>query len=362
MVIRWLLKWTPFKIDALGLITILGADEVNRSIGRLSRSRLTEYLPLVSSFVIANDSIRSAIPGFALYNISDGICAFDFAGWFSRWLLSQDLTYNSTTLIMNIRHPVRPPGDDPVLAACIGMTISFVMILLPALMADWWGLANAISLGISVLVRSTILKANRDAINRAAETAVQQSRTVIKAFCNLTNGRSVTIYAPRGIITQCLLSDPRPSNPRVYFAFRMIGWAAFLVHIISLGMAALPNQLLTVSILAVSTVCVVLRVGSNDESIGQKLVIRRIDHQGPERSMAACFARLRLSTDEEEAMVAWRLMPQFRNEAWWRKYRASLAQNSSRAFDDWAEKRTWDSYENLLLQEANQKAALGKSP
>lgn len=141
----------------------------------------------------------------------------------------------------------------------------------------------------------------------------------------------------------------------------MIGWAAFLVHIISLGMAALPNQLLTVSILAVSTVCVVLRVGSNVETIGQELVIRRIDHQGPEKSMAACFARLRLSTDEE-AMVAWRLIPQFRNEAWWRKYRASLAQNSSRAFDDWTEKRTWDSYESLLLQEANQRTALGESP
>ena len=126
-------------------------------------------------------------------------------------------------------------------------------------------------------------------------------------------------------------------------------------------MAALPNQLLTVFILAVSTVCVVLRVGSDDESIGQKLVIRRIDHKGPDKSMAACFARLGLSTGEEEAMVAWRLMPQFRNEIWWRKYRASLAQNNLRAFDDWAEKRTWVSFENLLLEEGNQRTALRTS-
>lgn len=82
MVIRWLRKWTPFKIDASGLVTILGADEVNQFVGRLSRSRLTEYLPLVSSFVIANDGITSAIPGFELYNKSDGIRATDFTGWF----------------------------------------------------------------------------------------------------------------------------------------------------------------------------------------------------------------------------------------------------------------------------------------
>ena len=137
MVMGWLLTWTPFKIDALGLISILGADEVDRSIGRLSRSCLTEYLPLISSFVIANDGIRSPIPGFVLYNISDGICATDLAGWFSRWLLSQDLTYNCTTLTINIRHPFRPPRDDPFLAAGIGMAICFVMTLLPALMGDW---------------------------------------------------------------------------------------------------------------------------------------------------------------------------------------------------------------------------------
>lgn len=103
MVLGRLLEWTPFKIDAMGLVTILGADEMNRSIGRLSRSRITEYLPLVSSFVVASDSICSLIPGFELYNITDGIYTPDFAGWFSRWLLSQDLTYNCTTLTLNMR-------------------------------------------------------------------------------------------------------------------------------------------------------------------------------------------------------------------------------------------------------------------
>lgn len=140
MIIRWLLRWRLFKIDALGLVTILGTDEVNRFIGRLSRSRLTEYLPLVSSFVIASDGIKSAIPGFELYNVSDGICASDFAGWFSRWLLSQDLTYNCTTLTINIRQPIIKSCDGFKLAAGIGSAICFFIILMPAIMADWWGL------------------------------------------------------------------------------------------------------------------------------------------------------------------------------------------------------------------------------
>lgn len=37
----------PFKIDALGLVTLLGAPEVNRHIGKLVRSRYLEYLPLL---------------------------------------------------------------------------------------------------------------------------------------------------------------------------------------------------------------------------------------------------------------------------------------------------------------------------
>lgn len=124
-------------------------------------------------------------------------------------------------------------------------------------------------------------------------------------------------------------------------------------------MAALPNQLLTVSILGISTVCVTLRVGSNEETIGQQLIIRRIDYQGPDKSMSSCYARLRLDEKEEEGMVSWKLMPQTRNELWWRKYRACIAQHNTRAFNDWTEKETWLLYENLLAVEHNQRAIQG---
>jgi hypothetical protein len=127
----------------------------------------------------------------------------------------------------------------------------------------------------------------------------------------------------------------------------------FLIHAISLGMTSLPNQLLTISVLAVSTICVVTGVASNDEIVGSRILIRRVDCQGPNNSMAAAFARLMLDPGEEESMVAWRLMPQPRNELWWRKYRECLTQNTPAAFDTWKDKQTWVAYENLLMAEAN---------
>lgn len=357
MLIRWLLKWAPFKIDALGLVTLLGADELNRAIGRLSKSQMTEYLPLVGGFVIASDSIRSHIAGFTLYNVTDGICATDITGWFARWLLFRDLTYNSTTLTITVLQRYNHLDEGEYSAVWYGTAAFSVLIILPIFMADWWALANAISLGISVVVRTAILQANRDAVDRSVEKGLQQSGTIVKTLWKLPNGHSVTIYVARGIVTDCLLTTPRPNNADLYFAFRILGWVAFLIHAISLGMASLPNQLITIVVLAVSTVCAVAGVACSEERVGSRILIRRLDDQGPNNSMAAAFARLKLTPDEEESMVAWRLMPHPTNELWWRKYRDCLAQNALNAFNTWKEKHTWVSYENQLQAEANRQRA-----
>jgi hypothetical protein len=41
MPLEYLSKWAPFRIDALGLVTLIGADDVNRVVGRLVQSRYT---------------------------------------------------------------------------------------------------------------------------------------------------------------------------------------------------------------------------------------------------------------------------------------------------------------------------------
>ena len=96
-------QWNPFKIDALGLITLLGADEVNQSIGTLQRRRFTEYLPLLAAFIVAGDRFNSEQPGFALYNITDGITTTELKGWFTRWLTAQKIRTGTTVFRWHVR-------------------------------------------------------------------------------------------------------------------------------------------------------------------------------------------------------------------------------------------------------------------
>lgn len=65
-------QWQPFKIDALGLVTLLGADDLNRALGRLSQSHICEFLPLLAPFIIAGNTITKDVSGATLYNVTDG--------------------------------------------------------------------------------------------------------------------------------------------------------------------------------------------------------------------------------------------------------------------------------------------------
>ena len=94
-------QWGPFRVDALGLVSLLGTDEVNAALGRLTSNYFSKYLPLLSAFVGANDKYAQPLPGFCMYNISDAVATTDLAGWFSRWVLSQEITHTSTNVSIN---------------------------------------------------------------------------------------------------------------------------------------------------------------------------------------------------------------------------------------------------------------------
>ncbi|KAK8096061.1 hypothetical protein PG999_014083 [Apiospora kogelbergensis] len=81
-------EWAPFQLDALGLVTIFGAKEMNTSIGNLVHSWATEWLPILGSYAVANNELTTPEQGFVLYNITDGVMATDVAAWFTRWLMS----------------------------------------------------------------------------------------------------------------------------------------------------------------------------------------------------------------------------------------------------------------------------------
>lgn len=148
------------------------------------------------------------------------------------------MRYCSTTLNIPIDRAFGPGRSQFLPSVCLGSATLFPVIILPVIMCDWWGLANALSLVIAVLVRYYIVRANRYAIDRSTEKGVHQTNIVVKTFRKLPDGSSVTIYTPRGILAECLLSTPRPAGPKLYVLCRYIAWLAFIVHVFSLGMTA----------------------------------------------------------------------------------------------------------------------------
>ena len=185
--LEWLpTQWHPFQIDALGLVTMIGADEVNATVGRLVRSRYTEYLPILGAFIIAGDQFTRSLPGYALYNIDDGITTTDLAGWFSRYLRAQQIRQSVSALSFKIyeRH-VLSTWRDKLLAALLSFLVNAVLFVLAIVQRDWWGLVNVISMLVSIAVRSILVAQNRKALDEAAEKAYQVDSKPVRVVCLL---------------------------------------------------------------------------------------------------------------------------------------------------------------------------------
>jgi hypothetical protein len=56
--------WAPFKIDALGLATVLGASELNIMFGTLLRSQYLECVPTLATYIVAGNYFAKPISGF----------------------------------------------------------------------------------------------------------------------------------------------------------------------------------------------------------------------------------------------------------------------------------------------------------
>lgn len=64
-------------------MTLLGSDEINASVGRLSESRYVEFLPFLGAFVLSGHFFTVKKPGYRIYNITAGITTTELAGWLS---------------------------------------------------------------------------------------------------------------------------------------------------------------------------------------------------------------------------------------------------------------------------------------
>lgn len=340
MLFSELQTWAPFKIDALGVVTMLGADGVNLAIGQLTQSRYTDWLPLLGAYVIANNHVAEPIPGFSLYNITDGILATDVSGWFARWLLCQDLPYSSSTIFI-APETLRRPIAHQISAVVLGLP-TIVITIFVGIIGDWWGFANGISMIASVIIRQIVLGQNRCGLDRAVERAQEMSDQLVKVFMTLPNGKAITIITTRGIVVNCLLTTPRPPSPRLYNMALAMGWLVFGVHIIALGMATLFCQILSVVLLITSTFLATRQSGMDRQPIGRRLFLQRTDAK--EEFRAAAYARLQLTPTEEASMVQWHLFPHKHNELWWNSYRHAQQLNNFESWDDILAKKSSPSF------------------
>lgn len=333
---RKLHAWSPFKIDALGLLTILGADEINQAVGRLTESPIIDWQPQLAAHVIASNQFAKPLSGFNLYNVSDGILATDLAGWFARWLLQQDLAWNTSIIYMSKAQPSRPLRWI-VFGYVLGVCTSAAVFVTAGLLRDWWGLTNAISMAVSVMVRQFLVKQNRKAIDVAVSDTKGDLDKVVKVFLTMPTGKAVTVIASRGVVINCLLTTPRPPHPFAYKGVQMAGWVVFGCHIISLGMTTLLCQLLTVPLLVVATVLKVYGFSEDQSRIGTFLLLQRVD-PGRRDFRAAAYARLELSKQEEDSMVQWNLFPHKSNTRWWERYRECRQDKYLQSFEMWDKK------------------------
>lgn len=313
-------EWSPFKIDALGIITLLGASSLRKATGRLVQSPYAEYLPHLASHIYADNSIAETIPGFVLYNITDGVKATDLSSWFTCWLSCQDLCWQETTLEITEQRERTEPRVSWYLGVASAGIINTALIVLPILLGDWYGLASAFGVVLTIVTRTCVLYGCRRNLDRHVVRAGENSTDAVKLFVTLPSGKAVSVHTTRGITVECLLTEAQPENRQVHQAVRAVAWAGFALHAVALGMASLCMQLFLVAALLLPTVTVVQQYGCDEACVGRYLRLRQInDMEINTRSKA--YVKLDLSSLEEDAMVGWNLFPMKTNHDWYKRYR-----------------------------------------
>ncbi|KAJ5802658.1 uncharacterized protein N7503_005108 [Penicillium pulvis] len=319
-------KGAGFQIDALGLVTLLGAEEMDRSIGRLMPSVYFDYLPLLGAFIVAGDRFKERKLGYTLYNISAGIVTTELSGWFSRWLRAQEFHKIRSKITWEVVD--RPPRRKTLSVGLflISLPLHGMLLALTVLATDWWGFANVLAMVISVFVRYVQVAENQAGINenirRAEEDAnknlakyeaamkvAQRRRTegcdnikmpsrprdhdLVKLLVVTEDSKVLTLLAPAFLVKPAFTAAPHIPNPRFYMLCRVIGWIAFAVHVVSIGMAALYTQICTIVLILSATVLTAYKVGSEDSQLASDLR-RKWHHSDSEEKDWSCWVTSRL--------------------------------------------------------------------
>jgi hypothetical protein len=346
----------PFKMDALGLVTLLGADEVSTAIGSLQRRRYTGALPLLAAFILAGDRFTSIQPGFAAYNVTNEITSTEMPGWFTRWLMSQSTNNSTTTFEWKLRQRPADPWRERFIASAISCFLVVPLVMCTGLMGDWYGVANAGAIIVSIAARLYILGQRRQTRDSWMSPRGYSDIGMRTLFITRSDGKMVTVLAPSCTI-QGLLSGASIGTERsvLYILAQQAAWVALGTHLLVLGMCTLVTQVYTVILLVASTVAVSSttdwsadtqhKTATSLESQRFPTVITTIPfnddwdviktvpgswREDPEHGFPlkidrrqVAFARALLSEKQEAFMKRLRFMPEEENEfePWWKAYR-----------------------------------------
>lgn len=316
---------TSFRIDALGLITLLGSQELDLAFGSLRETPLFDALPTFAPFLGVGTFLTTPVSGFHLYNITDAILATDVSTWFGRWLSRQDLTWNSDIISVSRTQHQGQTGSVikvlflPVCAAGVSLTLAL-------LTGDCWALVNILAMHLLAWLRWIRLSGLRSSLE-ALTRHRQQSDTLVRAICVLPSGRAVTICADRSVMISALLTNPSSSGGLVHSLFEVFGWFVLVLHILALGMTSVVNQGVAVCILAIGTLLVIRAPAHDDSGVGCLRLLKQTANNKAD-SRSEMYMRLRLDNGEDESLMTWGLAPHKRNIGWWSKYEGMKAANT----------------------------------
>ncbi|KAL4815265.1 hypothetical protein BDW67DRAFT_164780 [Aspergillus spinulosporus] len=291
-------NWAPFEIDALGLVTLLGANEVDTAVGRLAPSYWLEYMPLLAGFVFAGDRFRTKQPTFTLYNVSSGIVTGNLAAWFTRWMQTQEFHVSRSLVYWEVEKTPRTRWMYFIVPALISATFNGFLLVMTVLSGDWYGFANAIAIILLIIVRAYMIQENRHAINKTVAAAKPLPTTfagaleewkekrkkdpqapapqpdsrqwrpeVAKILVVMPDSRAVTMFIPEHLLRGVFVTETPVRSPEIYRLIQWTGWVAFTVHVVTLGMAQLATQLYVVALMVIPTVLISYGYGCDDSRI-----------------------------------------------------------------------------------------------
>lgn len=344
---------STFQIDALGLVTLLGAEEVNGSVGHLQRRRYTEYLPLLAAFVIAGNRFTTDQPGFVIYNLTDGITSTELKGWFTRWLMSQSV--NNATTVLEWKKCEKHTPAKSLIAPALSFALVMPLLVCAVLIEDWYGVGNAGAIIISIFTRVYLLWQLRHARDEVAKPPTKPgAKNDVKELCIIrSDGKMITCQAPASVL-DTFTKDCEVKHKVYYKMARRLGWLALGVHMCILGMCTLFTQIYTVILLVLSTWAL---CSDFDFDIGRAQVEGRKDDEftkkvtkmpfngdweviktdypkwkktstEPEKPSSVkwdrrqvAWARIQPTPQQEKMMTRWNLLPYKENTDWWEAYR-----------------------------------------